>query len=373
MRLNRPFEKDCLDILAARLRDGCVSRRDFTKAAALLLGAAPLALGARPAGAQSGELVFVNWGGDASDAYDAAYGQAFKEEAGVTVKQDGSGPTEGSIAAQYESGRPAWDIVDADPFSAEALGKRGMIEPIDYGVVDRGKMREGFGWEYAASSYFYSYIIAYDARRFGDNPPTGMADFFDVEKFPGKRALYKWGAGVWEAALLADGVAREDLYPLDLERAHAKIEAFKDNVVGYWGGGAESQQLLLDGEASMAIVWSTRAKLIEEDSGGDVQFIWTDGMVAPGAMAVIKGNPGGAENAMRFIASAQDPEKQLVMFRMLGQGPANPAADALLPAEEARFNPVDPDNYAQQIPLDMAWYEEHYGPALDEYLRIISA
>lgn len=371
--MNEHFQKDCLEILATRARRGEISRRGFTQLATLLLGTTALGLRGTPVLAQSGELVFVNWGGDAGAAYDAAYGQAFQAEAGITVKQDGSGPTEGAIAAQYESGKPSWDIVDADPFSAEALGKKGMIEPVDYEVVDRGKMREGFGWEHSASSYFYSYIIAYDATRFGDDPPKGMADFFDVEKYPGKRALYKWGAGMWEAALLADGVPRDQLYPLDLARAHAKLSAFKDNVVAYWGGGSESQALLLDGEATMAIVWSTRAKLIEEDSGGDVKFIWDEGLIAPGAMAVIKGNPGGAENAMRFIASAQDPEKQLVMFRMLGQGPANPAADALLPPEEARFNPVDPANFALQIPLDMAWYEENYGPALDEYLKIISA
>ncbi len=371
--MNNPFEKDQLEILATKARRGDISRRQFTKMATLLLAASPLALRGTPVLAQSGQLVFVNWGGDASAAYDAAYGQAFQEAAGIAVRQDGSGPTEGAIAAQYESGRPSWDIVDADPFSAEALGKRGMMEPIDYSVVDRDKMRPGFGWEHSASSYFYSYIIAYDARRFGDNPPTGMADFFDVEKFPGRRAMYKWGVGMWEAALIADGVAPADLYPLDLERAHAKLADFDQHVVGYWGGGAESQQLLLDGEASMALVWSTRAKLIEEDSGGDIAFIWDEGLVAPGAMAVIKGNPGGADAAMQFIASAQDPEKQLVMFRMLGQGPANPAADALLPAEEARFNPVDPENFAKQIPLDMEWYEENYGAALDEFLSIISA
>jgi len=289
------------------------------------------------------------------------------------VKQDGTGPTEGAIAAQVESGKPTWDIVDADPFSAEALGKKGKMEPIDYAIVDKAKMRKGFGWEYAASSYFYSYIIAYDAKKFGDSPPKGMADFFDVAKFPGKRALYKWGAGMWEAALLADGVTADKLYPLDLKRAHDKIAAFKDNVVAYWGGGSESQSLLLNGEASMALVWSTRAKLIEKDSGGDVKFIWDQGLIAPGAMAVLKGNPGGKDNAMKFIASAQDPAKQVVMFKMLGQGPANPAADALLPAEEARFNPVDPTNFALQIPLDMPWYEQNYGPALDEYLKIISA
>jgi putative spermidine/putrescine transport system substrate-binding protein len=61
------------------------------------------------------------------------------------------------------------------------------------------------------------------------------------------------------------------------------------------------------------------------------------------------------------------------MFEMLGQGPANPAADALLTPEQARLSPVDPANMAKQMPLDMAWYETHYGPALDEYTKIISA
>jgi putative spermidine/putrescine transport system substrate-binding protein len=61
------------------------------------------------------------------------------------------------------------------------------------------------------------------------------------------------------------------------------------------------------------------------------------------------------------------------MFKLTGQGPANPAADALLPAEDARFNPIDPANAAVQIALDMEWYEANYGPALDAYLAIVSA
>lgn len=355
------------------LANGGMSRRKFTQLAALFLSVSPIALGATRGWAAEGELVFVNWGGDAGPAYDKAYGAPFKEESGITVKQDGSGPTEGAVAAQFSSGKPAWDIVDIDPFSAEALGKKGMMEPIDYAIVDKTKMREGFGWEYSASTYFFSYIIAYDASKFGDKAPTGMADFFDVEKFPGKRSLYKWGAGMWEAALLADGVEPAKLYPLDLERAHKKIAAFKDNVVSYWGGGAESQSVLLNGEASMALIWSTRAGLIEKDSGGSIKFIWDQGLISPGAMGVIKGNPGGKDNAMKFIASAQDPKKQVIMFEMLGQGPANPAADSLLSPEQARLSPVDPANMSKQIALDMSWYETNYGPALDEYTKIISA
>ena len=371
--MNSHFEADQIEILAAKARAGDISRRRFTQLAVMLMGTAAVGLRGTPVLAASGELVFVNWGGDAITAYDTAYGVPFQAETGIKVLQDGSGPSEGSIQAQFESGKPTWDIVDADPFSAQTLGKKGMMEPIDYAVVDKAKTREGFGWEYAASSYFYSYIIAYDAKKFGDNPPKSMADFFDVEKFPGMRGMYKWGAGMWEALLLGDGVAPADLYPLDIERAHKKLAAFKGNVVAFWGGGAESQSLLMNGDASMALIWSTRAKLLEADSGGDIKFIWDQGLIAPGSMAVIKGNPGGAEAAMKFIASAQDPSGQVVMFNLLGQGPANPATDALLPAEDARFNPVDPANFALQVPLNMEWYETNYGPALDAYLAIVSA
>ena len=371
--MNAHFEADQIEILADKARNGDISRRRFTQLAAMLMGTAAVSLRGMPVLAASGELVFVNWGGDAITAYDTAYGVPFQAATGIKVNQDGSGPSEGAIQAQFESGKPTWDIVDADPFSAQTLGKKGMMEPIDYTVVDKTKTREGFGWEYAASSYFYSYIIAYDAKKFGDNPPKGMADFFDTEKFPGKRAMYKWGVGMWEALLVGDGVAPADLYPLDIDRAHKKLTAFKDNVVGYWGGGAESQTLLMNGDASMALIWSTRAKILETDSNGDIKFIWDQGLIAPGSMAVIKGNPGGAEAAMKFIASAQDPAGQVVMFNLLGQGPANPATDAMLPAEDALFNPVDPANYALQIPLNMDWYETNYGAALDAYLAIVSA
>ncbi|MFD1329225.1 ABC transporter substrate-binding protein [Mycoplana ramosa] len=371
--MNEAFQKYCLEILAEKVKRGQITRRRFAQLAAMLFAGGPMALRATRASAEANQLVFVNWGGDAVTAYDKAYGQPFQQETGIVVKQDGSGPTEGAIAAQFKSGAPSWDIVDADPFSALTLGKQGMVEEIDYAVVDKNKMRPGFGWDYAASSYFFSYVIAYDSEKYGDQAPKSMADFFDVKTFPGKRSLYKWGSAMWEAALLGDGVKPEELYPLDLKRAHDKIAAFKENVVAYWGGGSESQSLLLDGEASMALVWSTRASLIEQDSGGRIKFIWDQGLLSPGAMAVIKGNPGGRDTAMKFIASAQDPQKQLVMFDILGQGPANPATDALIPDDKKRFNPVDPANMSKQIPLNMEWYAEHYGPALDEFTKIISA
>lgn len=369
--MSEHFNKDCQEILATKLKRGEISRRRFVQGMSLLAGTSALGLGATTARAADGQLVFVNWGGDAITAMSKAFGEPFTKASGIKVLFDGSGPTEGAIAAQGEGGKPTWDLVDCEPFSGQTLGKKGIMEAIDYSVVDPAKTREGFGWEYAASSYFYSYVIAYDKTKY-DTPPTSMADFFDVEKFPGKRAMYKWGTGVWEAALLGDGVAPEDLYPLDIDRAHAKIEAFKEHIGGFWGGGAESQSMLLNGDVSMAVIWNTRASLLEKDTDGDIGFIWQHGVLAPGSTGVLKNNPGGKEAAMQYIASAQDPAQQAELFKLLGNGPANPAADALLGDGDKRLNPVDPQNFDAQVPLNMEWYEENYGAALDAYLAIIS-
>ncbi|MDC0434844.1 ABC transporter substrate-binding protein [bacterium] len=366
------FKKDCAQILNARLQSGEISRREFITGVSLLFGATALGVGSGSARAQSDRLVYCNWGGDAIDAMSEAFGKPFTADSSIEVLFDGSGPTEGAVKAQVESGKPAWDLADIEPFSAERLGKEGLMEPIDFSIVDKSKMRQDFGWKYAASTYYYSYVIAYDTTRY-ETPPTSMADFFDTEAFPGARTMYKWGSGMWEAALIADGVAEADLYPLDYKRANDKIAKFKDNVSVFWGGGAESQSAMLNGDASMGLLWNTRAMLLERDTEGEIGFTWAQGILNPACTGVLKNGPGGVENAMRYIRASQEPERQAMLFRLLGNGPSNPEADALLKDDDARLNPSDPKNASQQIVGNMAWYEDNYGDALDAYLAIISA
>jgi len=371
MTLNSHFQKDQALILAQNLKSGRISRRAFVQGIGMIAGASAIGLGTARAD-DARQMVFVNWGGDAIKAMAEAFGNDFTKETGIVILYDGSGPTEGAITAQAQGGKPAWDMVDCDPFSGQAMGRKGFMRKIDWSVVDPAKIREGFQWDYAASSYFFSYIMAFDTTQV-KSAPASMADFFDVEKFPGKRTLYKWGVGMWEAALLADGVKPEDLYPLDLDRAHKKIAAFKPHVAGYWASGAESQSMFPNGDASMGLIWSTRAMLLDKDSGGDIKMSWAQGTLSPGSSGVLMNNPGGAEDAMKYIASTQDPARQVKLFELLGNGPANPAADAMIPADQQQYNPVDPKNFALQVPLDMDWYENNYSAALDAYLGVISS
>ena len=64
---------------------------------------------------------------------------------------------------------------------------------------------------------------------------------------------------------------------------------------------------------------------------------------------------------MQFIASAQDPKQQIVLFEAMGNGPANPEAAALVPEDMRAYDPGQPENLALQVPFNGLWYREDYG------------
>jgi putative spermidine/putrescine transport system substrate-binding protein len=364
------FQQDCLEILIRRAAAGEISRRDFVKASSLLLSV-PLTMRARMAFAAD-QLILANWGGDAIQAYTDAFGVPFTEATGIQVRIDGSGPTEGAIQAQIASKSIVWDVADADANVGLAFGNKGVLEPLDYDKIDRAKIREGWDREFVTPSYFFSYVLAYDSEMLGDAVPSTPADFWDVGKFPGMRTMYKWMNGMLEAALMADGVKPEELYPLDIERALGKIEVLKPDIISFWGSGAESQQLLTEGEAVMGYIWNTRASLLSRDTDGRIKWTFDNAFLNPSSWITLKGNPAGRDVAMDFIASTQRPESQLLLFEALGNGPANPETDGLIPDDKKALNCVSAEAVAKQIQLDQDWYADNYSAALEKFLALVS-
>lgn len=330
--------------------------------------AAAAALGAYPAFAAD-KLVLANWGGDAIDAYNGAFGDPCRKATGLPLLIDGSGPLEGTIKAQVESGSVHWDVCDTELYSAFRLGKQ-YLQPIDYGIVDKAQTTatEDFAVPYA----YYSTVIAYDHERFGSNPPTSWADFWNVEKYPGKRALYKWMSGNLEAALLADGVTPDKLYPLDVDRALAKIKQLKSHILTHWSRAAEAQQLLRDKEVTMVQIWHTRAILLTEDTDGRARFTFDQGLLNYANWTVPKNNPAGTQAAMTFINASLGQGAQQKLMELIKYGPVNPKAIAALPPELAKLNPSDPSNIKRQVLTDNRWYAEHYDTVLDRYSALIA-
>jgi len=303
--------------------------------------------------ASAADMVFTSWGGTTQDAQNAAWAEPFAAETGTQVLQDG--PTDyGKIKAMVEAGAVSWDVVDVEGDYAVQAGKAGLLEPLDFTIIDKSRLDPRFVTDHSVGSFYYSFVIGCNKDAVAECPKT-WADLFDTAKFPGKRTFYKWSApGVIEAALLADGVAPADLYPLDLDRAFKKLDAIKGDII-WWSSGAQSQQMLASAETPYGSFWNGRLTALAE-SGITVETSWDQNITAADSLVVPKGAPN-KEAAMRFIALATSPKAQAAMAAATGYAPINLDAPAEMdPGVRATL----PDQQAEtQVDADMAYWAEH--------------
>ncbi|MDI6024954.1 polyamine ABC transporter substrate-binding protein [Corticibacterium sp. UT-5YL-CI-8] len=301
----------------------------------------------------SAEIVFSSWGGTTQDAQKAAWADKFTTETGTTVLQDG--PTDyGKIKAMVEANGVSWDVVDVEGDYAAQAGKNGMLEKLDFTVIDKSKLDSRFVTDYSVGSFYYSFVIGCNVDAV-DACPKSWADLFDTKKFPGKRTFYKWSApGVIEAALLADGVAADKLYPLDLDRAFKKLDTIKGDII-WWSGGAQSQQLIASAEAPFGSVWNGRMTALAE-TGVNVETSWEQNITAADSLVV----PKGAKNkdaAMKFIALATSAQGQADLAAATGYAPTNLDSAALMDPEKAKTLPDQ--QTASQVNADMNYWAEN--------------
>ncbi|MCZ0735852.1 ABC transporter substrate-binding protein [Phreatobacter sp. AB_2022a] len=368
---HQEFREDCLAILREGSEGKRVHRRRFLQAIAAL-GVVPAGLRFTPAHAAASEVVVVNWGGDAVPAYDDIWAKPFSAaNAGVKAVINGAGPTSGKIKAMVESRAVTWDVCDRTMPASLELGRQNLLEQVDWNIVAYNKLRPAHRSDWGVGAYLYSFALTYDREALKGATPKSWADFWNVKDFPGKRTLRNNIEGMLEAALMADGVAPDKIYPINVDRALDKIKQIKQHTI-FWSTGAESQQLFRNKEVVMGNLWHTRSMLLAKEVGDRIQFTFDQGVLFAGAWIVPKGNPAGPL-AWKFIASAQDPQSQVELFKRVGNGPINPAASALVPAELKALDCGSPENFAKQVIVDAEWYAEHYAAALNRYMDVIAS
>ncbi|WP_092742526.1 ABC transporter substrate-binding protein [Xaviernesmea oryzae] len=299
------------------------------------------------------DMVFTSWGGTTQDVQKSAWADKFSQKSGINVLQDG--PTDyGKIKAMVEAKGVTWDVVDVEGDYAIQAGDKGMLEKLDFQVIDKASLDPRFVTDYSVGSFYYSFVIGCNKDAVSACPKS-WADLFDTAKFPGKRTFYKWSApGVIEAALLADGVAADKLYPLDLDRAFKKLDTIKPDII-WWSGGAQSQQLLASAETPFGSFWNGRLTALAA-TGVNVETSWAQNITAADALVV----PMGAKNkdaAMKFIAYATSPEGQAEMAAGTGYAPTNVKSPALMDPAVAKTLPDQ--QTASQINADMAYWAKH--------------
>ncbi len=278
-----------------------------------------------PPKAEGTTLTFASYGGAYQKAQRQGWLEPYAALTGVTF-QESEDSSNATIKAQVEAGQVSWDIVDVgNDFGLDA--NAALLEPLDYTKIPKDEILPGFAGTYRVADITYGVVLGYNTAKLGSLVPQGWADFFDTTKFPGKRGFWDYSAGgIFEFALLADGVAPADLYPLDLPRATAKLDTIKNDIV-FWGSGAESQDLLGKGEVAMAMIWNGRAYSAKNIDNKPVAIQWNQQIVTADYFVVPKGTPN-KDAAMDFIGWASCKENNAAPSKYIPYGPTNKLATA---------------------------------------------
>ena len=344
-----------------------VSNSGFSRRALFGVSLGLFALTSMSAGAAD-QITFVSQGGAYQKAQTIAILDPAAKKLGIIVNQDSIPDAWPVIKSQVASGKPIWDVVDVPTGYCLRGGDQGLIEKLDFAKIpNAAAMPEAYRNAYSVAYEFYSSVLAYSQKKYPEGAtPNSWADFWDVKKFPGRRALRNHPIATLEAALMADGVALDKLYPLDVDRAFRKLEEIKPNITVWWTSGAQSAQLLNDGEVDMVMAWNGRVSALTKE-GARVAFTFNQGILQSTSLCILKGAPNLA-TAISFLNEAVDPVNQANLPLHIDYGPANPKAfdtDVVKPERAAQL-PSAPQNASKQALMSYAWWSSPEGEAAEK-------
>ena len=336
--------------------------RNLRLSASALASAAVLLMGTGLASAQSNVVIMQDPGGGYGDALRKVMYDPFEKATGVkvvTVQEARSGPR---IKAQGEAGKAQWDLTFIFDQETKLLGDCCLAD-IDYtklsepaqktlaAMPDNLKRKKGVALQVIGVG------IVYNKDKFkGANVPTSWADFWDVKKFPGRRCMPAWPRFVFEAALMADGVDKSQIYPIDMERALKKVKEIKPHIAKWWTTSAQPPQLLLDGEADMCMAYTgSMSKLALE--GAPIDLTFNQGFIYYDFFSIPKGAPN-YDNALKLLSWRLDPVRAAQLTSTFPVALPSPVVfEAATDKKVSRYWANNPDNVSKAI----EWSPTYWG------------
>ena len=326
------------------------------------------------------EMTIVSWGGSYSASQKNAYHDPYTAKTGVKIINDeSSAEAVAKIRAMNEAGNVTWDVVDVVASDAMRLCDEGLADEIDHDAVlaaapDGTSATEDFGnlivSECFVPQIVYSTTFGYRTDLVGDTAPTSVCDIFDLEAYPGKRSLQKRPIDNMEWALYCDGVAKEDIYDVlgtseGVARGLAKLDTIKDQVV-WWTAGAETPQLLADGEVVMGSTFNGRLFSAIAEQNQPIGMLWDmqsfdlDGWIIPAGLS-----PERKARALDYLNFATDTQRLADQAKYISYGPARASSAPLVGKHEtlgidmAPHMPTDPANAGNVHTYDYEWWADN--------------
>ncbi|MDT7620733.1 MAG: putative spermidine/putrescine transport system substrate-binding protein [Pseudonocardiales bacterium] len=295
------------------------------------------------------EVVLAGFGGE---TYQIRHQETFDPFATVSGARVVDAPWDyGKFINMIASPAPEWDLIDFDGYSVAGLILAGKATGKLADWVRRCDLVPTQYRDYCAGGYAWSNVLGHSTKL--GATPSSWADFFDTGKFPGKRAFPKsLYMGTVEVALLADGVSKDKIYPLDFDRAFAKLNTLRNDLL-FYDTYAQGQQYMAQGSTSMILTSSSRVQQLKDD-GQPVDYSFQDGILYPWSSFTMPRNPPHADAANALLDLMSTPEQQAAIAKKLRLGPTVSGAFDLLSPAELALVPSAPANVAKQLTIDVA-------------------
>jgi putative spermidine/putrescine transport system substrate-binding protein len=304
----------------------------------------------------------------------------YEKKNGVRVNVVGYNGGIAEIRDQVESANVTWDVVDLTQADSIRACNEGLLERIDDVKLPKGIDGSSAQDDFVNGALnpcgvgviVWATAFAYSKDAYGGAQPKSIADFFDTRKFPGARAIRNDPTVILEWALMADGVARDDVYATleteqGVKRALKKMDAIKAGLQT-WQTGREPIRLLNSGDVAMSMVWATTGATASAEPGANFAMVFDGRVIELDLFGIPKGSRN-KEAALDFIRYASSSTALAEMASYLPNGPTRRSSLSLLSDEVLKQIPNGPA-YRDQVSIlaDAQWWSRNHA-ALEEAFK----
>ncbi|MEP2029275.1 MAG: extracellular solute-binding protein [Paracoccaceae bacterium] len=330
-------------------------------------------------------ITFTSWTGPYMRSQMLGFVRPYEaqNESKVNVAHYNGGISE--IRDQVESANVIWDVVDLTQADSLRACEEGLLEDLSDIELPDGADGTPFQEDFVEGALndcgvgviVWGTAFAYSNTQFADTPPASIADFFDTDAYPGPRAIRNDPTVIMEWALMADGVARDEVYPTletdeGVERALKKMDSIKAGLQ-IWDAGLQPVRMLNAGEVAMSSIWATTGASASKEEGADFT-VNMDGRVIE---LDLFGIPKGSQNkdaAIDFIRYASSSDALADMVGYLPNGPTRTSSLALLSDETLAQIPNGPA-YEDKLHIlsDAKWWAANHARLEEAFRSWLSA
>lgn len=316
-------------------------------------------------------ITIVSWGGVYQESQREAYMKPFSEKTGIPFEEAEYPGDFDQVIEQVESGDVTWSVVDVTLADAIRGCNGGYLEPIPPSILppapDGTPAMQDFLpntlHECAVGEILWSTLFAFNRNAFADGEaPDSIADVFNTADFPGRRGMRKTPRNNIEWALMADGVAPENVYEVlrgdgGVERAFDKLDELRGSIE-WWESGSQPQEWLADGTVTISSAYNGRVFNAIVKQGRNFDYIW-DGQIWEIDLWVIPRGADNLANILKFVAFATGTEPLAEQTEYVSYAPARKSSLPLIRREYRSHMPTSPANFRNSLQNDFLWWAEN--------------